>query len=99
MLLPLGLKLPVLRLLAGPLETIYSSSGPVHRRRLRKAEATHLNLDAQDQRKIDDNKAVKEQNSYASIYCMKRSRARVTIGGQCVFFQNSLRLKMLDFLK
>ena len=27
----------------------------------------------------------------------KRSRARVPIAGQCVFLQNSLRIKMFDF--
>ena len=29
--------------------------------------------------------------------CMKRSRARVTIGGQCVLLQNSLKIKLFDF--
>ena len=29
---------------------------------------------------------------------MKRSRARVTIGGQCVLLQNSLKIKMFFFL-
>ena len=28
---------------------------------------------------------------------MKRSRARVTIGGQCVLLQNSLKIKLFDF--
>ena len=28
---------------------------------------------------------------------MKRSRARVTLGGQCVLLQNSLKIKLFDF--
>ena len=28
---------------------------------------------------------------------MKRSRARVTIGGQCILLQNSLKIKLFDF--
>ena len=31
-----------------------------------------------------------------SIYT-KKSRARVTIGGQCVLLQNSLKIKLFDF--
>ena len=31
--------------------------------------------------------------------CRKRSRDRVTIGGQCVILQNSHKIKRLDFLK
>ena len=31
---------------------------------------------------------------YKVYYCTKRSRARVTIGGQCVLLQNSLKIKM-----
>ena len=30
---------------------------------------------------------------------MKRSKARVTIGGQCVLLQNSLKINFFDFFK
>ena len=30
---------------------------------------------------------------------MKRSRARVTIGGQCVLLKDSCKIKMFDFFK
>ena len=35
--------------------------------------------------------------SFNNKLSKKRSRARVTIGGQCVLLQNSLKIKLFDF--
>ena len=42
-------------------------------------------------------KILEEDHELFNYSIMKKSRARVTIEGQCALFQNSPRIKMFDF--